>query len=91
LKIYEQLVKEKVTLKQDDPKWYQNPTYGEYSVLSDAEEFYDFLLRGYRDDFKNIKGVTEFLIRSGIDGMEVINDVGDEILVVFDENVIEVV
>jgi len=89
-KIYFQLVKEKVTLKQDDQFWYNNPTYSEYSVLTDAEEFYEFLLRTY-DSFKNIQDVTEFLIRSGIDGMEVINDVGDEILVVFDENVIEVV
>jgi hypothetical protein len=32
-KIYDQLVKEKVKLKSDDPEWYQNPTYGEYSVL----------------------------------------------------------
>ncbi len=89
-KIYDQLVKEKVKLRSDDPEWYQNPTYGEYSVLTDAEEFYDYLLRAY-DSFKNIQDVTEFLIRSGINGMEVINDVGDEILVVFEEDVIEVV
>ncbi len=32
-KIYDQLVKEKVKLRSDDPEWYQNPTYSEYSVL----------------------------------------------------------
>jgi hypothetical protein len=91
LKIYHQLVKEKVNLRDNDTEWYNNPTYGEYSILNDVEEFYDYFMRGYRDSFKSIKDVTEFLLRSGIDGLRTTNDVGDNILVVFNENIIKII
>ena len=77
-------------MRDNDEDWFTNPTYGEYSVLTDVEEFYDFFMRVYKDSFKNIKDVTEFLLRSGIDGMQVTNDVGDNILVVFNEDVINI-
>ena len=91
VKIYNQLKAEGVKLRDNDENWFNNPTYGEYSILNDVEEFYDYFMRGYKDSFKNIKDVTEFLLRSGIDGMKVINDVGDNILVVFNENVINII
>lgn len=90
-KIYNQLKVEGVKLRDNDEDWFNNPTYSEYSILNDVEEFYDYFMRGYRENFKNIKDVTEFLLRSGIDGMKVTNDVGDKILVVFNENVIEII
>lgn len=90
IKIYKQLKIENVKLRDNDEDWFTNPTYGEYSVLTDVEEFYDFFMRVYKDSFKNIKDVTEFLLRSGIDGMQVTNDVGDNILVVFNEDVINI-
>lgn len=85
-KIYNQLIKENINRDIDD-NWYNNPTYGEYSVLNDVEEFYDFLDRVY---FKSIKEVSDFLLRSGIDGLETKNDVNDKILVVFNENIIKI-
>lgn len=91
LKVYNQLRKENVTLRASDEVWYKNPTYDEYSVLNDVEEFYDWFMRVYRNSFKNIKDVTEFLLRAGIDGLKVKNDVGDNILVVFNENIIKII
>lgn len=90
-KIYNQLKKENVKLRPNDDDWFNNPQYVESSILTDVEEFYDYFMRAYRESFKNMKDVTEFLLRSGIDGMRVINDVGDSILVVFNENVITIV
>lgn len=87
-KIYNQLIKEKFKLNNNDDKWFQNPTYDKYSVLNNVEEFYDYLLRKW---FKTIKDVTEFLLRSGIDAMQVTNDVDDNILVVFNENIIDII
>lgn len=89
IKVYNQLKIENVKLRDSDKNWFNNPTYGEYSVLNDVEEFYDYFMRAYRDSFKNIKDVTEFLLRSGIDGMKVTNDVGDNILIVFNEKIIK--
>jgi hypothetical protein len=89
-KIYNQLVKENVQLRDGDTQWYNSPTYGEYSVLTDVEEFYEFLLRAYKE-FSNIKDVSDFLMRAGIDGMQVTNDVGDNILVIFNEDVISII
>ncbi len=86
-KIYNQLIIENIN-RDNDQDWYNNPTYGEYSVLNDVEEFYDFLERVY---FKNIKEVSDFLLRSGIDGLETKNDVNDKILVVFNENIIKII
>jgi len=91
-KVYNGLINRGVELNDEERKWYQNPTYGEYSVLNDVLEFYDFFLRArFHEYFKNIKEVSEFLLESGIDGMNVINDVGDNILVVFNEKIINVV
>lgn len=90
IKIYHQLKVENVKLKGNTEEWFNNPTYGEYSILNDVEEFYDYFMRAYRDSFKNIKDVSLFLLRSGIDGMMVTNDVGDHILVVFNEKIINI-
>lgn len=68
---------------------YDDPAYGEYGILSDVEEFYDFLKRRFK--LKNIKEVSELLLRSGIDGMKVTNDVNDNILVVFNEDIINII
>lgn len=89
-KIYTQLKSENVTLRDNDEQFYKNPSYGEYSILNDVEEFYDYFLRAYHNNFNNIKDVSEFLLRSGIDGLNVANDVNDNILVVFNEKVINV-
>jgi hypothetical protein len=91
IKIYNQLVKENVKLRDNDHKWYNNPTYDKYSILNNVEEFYDYFMRAYRDSFKSIKDVTEFLLRSGIDGLITTNDVNDNILVVFNENIINII
>lgn len=91
LLVYNGLVKENVKLRDNDNEWFNNPTYGEYSILNDVEEFYDYFMRGYRDSFKTIKDVSDFLLRSGIDGLETTNDVNDNILVIFNENVIEII
>lgn len=88
-KIHKQLASEIIDFEDDD--WFNNPTYGEYSVLTDVEEFYDFLRRKYRENFKDNKDTSEFLLRCGIDGMRVINDVGDVILVIFNEDVITII
>lgn len=90
-KVYNQLKVESVKLRDNDDEWFNNPTYGEYSILNDVEEFYDYFMRGYRNNFKTIKDVTEFLLRCGIDGMKVTNDVGDNILVVFNEKIINII
>ena len=81
----------KCKLTDIDIKWYKNPIYDKYSILNNVEEFYDYFLRRFRDKFENIQGVSEFLLRCGIDGMEVKNDIGDNILVVFNENVIDII
>lgn len=91
LKIYNRLKVENVKLRDSDVTFYKNQTYGEYSVLNDIEEFYGIFIRFYRDNFKNNKDVTEFLLRGGIDGMKVTNDVGDNILVVFNEKIINII
>jgi len=91
LKVFNQLIKENVKLMDKDPEWFNNPTYGEYSILNDVEEFYDYFMRGYRESFKSIKDVTEFLLRCGIDGLKTTNDVNDKILVVFNEDIIKIV
>lgn len=91
LKIYNQLKKEGVKLNKDLSNIYKNPTYGKYSILTDVEEFYDSFQRFYKDKFKDIKDVSEFLLRSGIDGLIVINDVNDKILVVFNEDIINII
>jgi hypothetical protein len=89
-KIYNQLVKDNVQLRDGDEQWYNNPKYEKNSVNTDAEEFYEYLLRAHKE-FKNIKDVSDFLIRAGIDGMQVTNDVGDNILVIFNEDVINTI
>lgn len=89
-KIYNQLLKENVQLRDNDTQWYNNPTYGEYSILTDIEEFNEYLVRAYKE-FKSSKDVSDFYIRAGIDGMQVTNDVGDVILVVFNEDIITVI
>ncbi len=88
--VYNQLVREGLQRPQDK-EFFLKPTYGEYSVFTDVEEFYDFFLRAYRTHFKTIKDVSDFLLRAGIDGMQVVNDVGDIILVVFNEDIITVI
>lgn len=89
-KIYNQLLKENVQLRDNDTQWYNNPTYGEYSVLTDIEEFNEYLVRAYKE-FKSSKDVSDFYIRAGVDGMQVTNDVGDNILVVFNEDIITII
>ena len=90
-KVQRELVKEGVDLSEDEIKFFDSPTYGEYSILNDVEEFYDIFMRRYGDNFRSIKDVTEFLLRAGIDGMRVINDVEDNIMVVFNEKIIKIV
>jgi hypothetical protein len=89
-KIYNQLVKDNVKLRDGDAQWYNNPNYEKNSVNTDAEEFYEYLLRAHKE-FNNIKDVSDFLMRAGIDGMQVTNDVGDNILVIFNEDVINTI
>jgi hypothetical protein len=89
-KIYDQLVEDNVQLRDGDEQWYNNPKYEKNSVNTDAEEFYEYLLRAHKE-FKNTKDVSDFLIRAGIDGMQVTNDVGDNILVIFNEDVINTI
>lgn len=90
-KVYNQFKKENFKLTKYQVAFYENPHYDEYSVLNSALDFYDSIFYGNKDYFKEIKDVSLFLARSGIDGMEVKNDVGDEILVVFNEDVIRVI
>lgn len=87
-KVYNQLKEENLELNEYEEKFFKSPTYNKYSVLNSAMDFYDYLSRGKR--FESIKHVSEFLNRSGIDGMRVINDVDDNILVVFNENIISI-
>lgn len=89
LKIYDQLQKENISISDDD--FFLNPTYGKYSVLTDVMEFYEYIQRAYRDSFTHEKDISEFLLRSGIDGMEVTNDINDNILIVFNEDIIQIV
>jgi hypothetical protein len=89
-KIYNQLIKDNIQLRAGDEQWYNNPKYDSGSVNTDAEEFYEYLLRAHKE-FKNAKDVSDFLMRAGIDGMQVTNDVGDNILVVFNEDVINTI
>lgn len=88
LKVYNQLKIENIKLSDKDEDWYKNPTYGEYSILNDVEDYYQHFTSKYHEYFKNSKYVTDFLLRSGIDGMKVVNDVNDNILIVFNEKII---
>lgn len=88
-KVYNQLVKEKIPLRDKDYEFYNNPSYGEYSVATDVIEFYEFLGRVYRNSLPSIEEVSLFLQRSGIDGMEVVNDINQKILVIFNPKVIQ--
>jgi GNAT superfamily N-acetyltransferase len=92
LKIFNQMKKENFELKPNDENYYNDPPFHDnHSVINDVVEFYDYLLRAYRSNLKSIRDVSEFLLRSGIDGMKVVNDVGDEILVMFNENKINII
>ena len=91
LKLVYQQLKEEGKLRPQDNNFFLKPTYGEYSVFTDVEEFYDFFLRAYHTHFNTIKDVSDFLLRAGIDGMQVVNDVGDNILVVFNENIMDII
>jgi len=89
-KIYNQFIKDGVELLDNEHKWYNNPTYDKHSILNDVEEFYyHFICRRY--NIKDKKDVTDFLLRCGIDGMKVTNDVNDNILVVFNQDVIKII
>lgn len=89
-KIYNQLVKDNVKLRDGDEQWYNNPKYDSGSVNTDVEEFNEYLMRAHKE-FKSPKDISDFYIRAGIDGMQVTNDVGDNILVVFNENIITII
>lgn len=89
-KIYRQLKLESMSWFKAD-EFFNNPKYGKFSVLSDVYEFYEFLMRIYRNHLKSFKDVSEFLSRAGISGMRVVNDVNDDILVIFNDAVINVI
>jgi hypothetical protein len=95
-KVYEQLKRENVEMNAHERNFYENPTYGEYSVLTDVLEFRDYIERTNQDkfydpDYRTVsKNVSEFLLRSGIDGMMVVDDMGTNNLIVYNENVITV-
>ena len=95
-KVYEQLKRENVEMNAHVRNFYENPTYGDYSVLTDVLEFRDYIERTNRDkfhdpDYRTVsKNVSEFLLRSGIDGMMVVDDMGTNNLIVYNENVITV-
>lgn len=84
-KIYDGL--EKLGIKDE---YWLNPKYDEYSILNDVEEFYDGMGRFYRKHINSSKSVSNFLLSCGIDGLLVVNDVNDEILVVFNDKIITV-
>lgn len=75
--------------KERDERVWLNPDYGKYSILNDIEEVYDAIGRWYKLNTK--KEVSDFLLSCGIDGMFVKNDVNDEIIIIFNDNVINVV
>lgn len=56
-------------------------------LFDDPQEFYFWLV--WRDFIGNKKTASEFLRDAGIDGMVVVNDVGDEILVVYNPAVMK--
>jgi hypothetical protein len=89
-KIYNQLVTDNVQLRDGDTEWYNNPKYEKNSVNTDIEEFNEYLMRAHKE-FKSSKDVSDFYLRAGIDGMQVTNDVGDNILVVFNEEIITII
>ena len=89
--VYQQLTRDGVKLQDHDHEFFLNPKYGLYSVLTDIMEFYDYLVRRFREHYNSMILVSDLLKRAGIDGMQVTNDVGDEILVVFNEDVITVI
>ena len=86
--VYNGLVKNGIEVDEREDRLWLNPTYGEYSILTDVEEFYQAIQRFYK--FTNSKQTSDFLASCGIDGMLVINDVNDEILVIFNDKVISV-
>lgn len=85
--LYDGLVKNGIEVGEREDRFWLNPTYGEYSALTDVEEFYGVIQRFY---FTNKKQTSDFLASCGIDGMLVINDMNDEILVVFNDNIVSV-
>lgn len=87
--VYEGLVKRGIEVGERENRLWLNPTYGEYSVLTDVEEFYDSIGRFYKFNGKN--HISDFLLGCGIDGMLVVNDVKDEILVIFNDSIIDIV
>ena len=89
--VYQQLNRDNVKLQDYDHEFFLNPKYHEYSVLTDVLEFYDYLVRRFRENYSSMILVSDFLKRAGIDGMQVTNDVGDEILVVFNQDIITVI
>ena len=89
--VYQQLNRDNVKLQDYDHEFFLNPKYHEYSVLTDVLEFYDYLVRRFRENYSSMILVSDFLKRAGIDGMQVANDVGDEILVVFNQDIITVI
>jgi hypothetical protein len=88
--IYAELLKEHININSYVKEALNNPKYDKYSVFNDTSEFYYWLLDISPKHFKNKKDVSDFLLNAGIDGMYVINDVNDEILVIFNENVIKI-
>ena len=88
--VYEGLVK-RGAAGENDKEWLLNPKYETGSVLKDAENFYFSFREFYRKYFKDNQDVSNFLLSCGIDGMFVVNDVNDEILVVFNDNIINIV
>ncbi len=87
--VYNGLSKNGIEVDEKDERIWLNPTYGEYSILTDVEECYNAIGRFY--GFSNSKQISNFLLSCGIDGMFVVNDVNDEILVVFNDNIINIV
>lgn len=88
--VYEGLVK-RGAAKENDKEWLLNPKYESGSVLNDAENFYFGFREFYRKSFKDKQEVSNFLLGCGIDGMLVVNDVNDEILVIFNDSIIDIV
>lgn len=92
-KITKTMVSDGFKLTAEDVDSIINCGYGEYSVMNDVWEFYLYLMRlgerSFKPNYSN-KDVSGLLLRSGIDGMIQTNDVGDVILVVFNEDVIEI-
>lgn len=89
--IYKQLERDGLATDDYYKKIFLTPQYTEYSILNDAEELYAWLYQRGNSIFETSKDTSDFLLRAGIDGMMVINDVNDKILVMFNDKVIEVV